>query len=403
MGKKIEQYEKTLMQFLIGALVLFGLYLTSLYSYLLFHSLAEVFSVAVAFAIFMLVWNARRFIGNSSLLLLGIGYLFIGGLDFIHTLAYKGMGVFRGYDTNLPTQLWIAARYIESLVFLAVPLFLQRRLKPGFLFFGFTIITVFLLASIFYWGIFPVCFVEGVGLTSFKKISEYIISLIFLAAIVLLVREHEEFDPGVFRLLIGAIIVRIASELAFTFYISAYGFANLIGHFLKIVSFYLIYKALIEIGLRKPYNLLFRDLEQAKETAEAASRAKSALLANMSHELRTPLNSILGFSQILEMEAESMSEEHLGFIRHIKGSGEHLLEMVNDILDLSKIEAGRIEIEKMPFHLNEMLLRLRATIAYLANKKKIRVEANIGPDLGLIEADEVRIKQVLYNLLSNAI
>ena len=240
-------------------------------------------------------------------------------------------------------------------------------------------------------------------MTSFKKISEYIISLIFLAAIVLLVREREEFDPGVFRLLIGAIIVRIASELAFTFYISAYGFANLIGHFLKIVSFYLIYKALIEIGLRKPYNLLFRDLEQAKETAEAASRAKSALLANMSHELRTPLNSILGFSQILEMEAESMSEEHLGFIRHIKGSGEHLLEMVNDILDLSKIEAGRIEIEKMPFHLNEMLLRLRATIAYLANKKKIRVEANIGPDLGLIEADEVRIKQVLYNLLSNAI
>ena len=92
MGKKIEQYEKTLMHFLIGALVLFGLYLTSLYSYLLFHSLAEVFSVAVAFAIFMLVWNARRFIGNSSLLLLGIGYLFIGGLDFIHTLAYKGMG-----------------------------------------------------------------------------------------------------------------------------------------------------------------------------------------------------------------------------------------------------------------------------------------------------------------------
>ncbi|HEB33160.1 MAG TPA: PAS domain S-box protein, partial [Spirochaetes bacterium] len=94
------------------------------------------------------------------------------------------------------------------------------------------------------------------------------------------------------------------------------------------------------------------ELQKAKEDAEAANGIKSIFLANMSHELRTPLNSILGFSQILEMEPEKLCEEQLQFVGYIKNSGDHLLKMVNDILDLSRIEAGKIEIEKRPFDLN---------------------------------------------------
>ena len=108
----------------IWALVLGGLYLTSLYNYLLFHSLAEVFSAAVALAIFMLVWNVRRSLSNNYLLFVGIAYLFIGGLDVLHTLAFKGMGIFREYDENLQAQLWIAARYLQSLSLLVAPFFL---------------------------------------------------------------------------------------------------------------------------------------------------------------------------------------------------------------------------------------------------------------------------------------
>ena len=93
-----------------GIFVLFGLYITSLYSYLLFHSLSEIFSIAVACGIFMVAWNSRRFLDNNYLLFLGVAYLFIGGIDLIHTLAYKGMGIFQGYDANLPTQLWISSR-----------------------------------------------------------------------------------------------------------------------------------------------------------------------------------------------------------------------------------------------------------------------------------------------------
>ncbi len=103
------------------------------------------------------------------------------------------------------------------------------------------------------------------------------------------------------------------------------------------------------------------------------------------------------------MESDNLSKDQLQFVGHIKSSCDHLLEMINDILDISKIEAGEMEVVKMPFDLRHMLRRVPLMAKYPADKKKIQIELKIDPDLGLIEADEVRIKQVLYNLLSNAI
>ena len=156
---------------LIGALVLLGLYLTSRHSYLLFHSLAEIFGVVVAYGIFVLTWNSRRFIDNSYILFLGIAYLFIGTIDLVHMLAYNGMGVFPEYGSNQATQLWIAARYLQSVSFLAAPFFLGRKLNPLLVFFCYMVVTSLLFLSIFYWHIFPTCYVDNVGLTPFKKIS----------------------------------------------------------------------------------------------------------------------------------------------------------------------------------------------------------------------------------------
>jgi len=239
-----------------GIFILLGFYLLSLYHYLLFHSIAEIFSIIIACGIFMVAWNSRRFLGNNYLLFLGIAYLFIAGLDLVHTLGYKGMAIFKGYDTNLATQLWIAARYMESLSLLIAPLFFGRAIRIR-LIFAIYIGVFFLSVGSVFGNIFPTCFVEGTGLTLFKKGSEYIISLILIGAIILLFQKRKEFDEGVFQILIASIAVTIASELAFTFYIHAYGFSNLIGHILKIISFYLIYKAIIETGLVRPYGLLF--------------------------------------------------------------------------------------------------------------------------------------------------
>ncbi|UCC60417.1 MAG: PAS domain-containing sensor histidine kinase, partial [Dehalococcoidia bacterium] len=203
---------------LFGALVLLGLYLTSRTNYLLFHSLAELFSIIVAIGIFALAWHTRRSLANNYILFIGIAYLFVGGIDLLHTLGYTGMGVFTGYGTNLPTELWIAARYIESLSLFIAPLFIGRKLNANLAFIGYALVTALLLVSIFTWNIFPDSFIEGTGLTAFKKTSEYVISAILLGSLYLLSRKRTEFDRTVFRLLAASIIVTIGSELLFTLY-----------------------------------------------------------------------------------------------------------------------------------------------------------------------------------------
>jgi len=252
--------------FLTGGLLLLGLFLTSLYNYLLFHSLAEVFSVVIAFCIFILAWNCRHIIDNNYLIFLGIAYLFIGFIDIIHTLSYAGMGAFPAFDANLPTQLWIIARYLESISLLLACFILdKKKIKFNLVLLGYIITVTLLFLSIFYWKIFPACFIEGSGLTPFKKISEYIISLILAASLFLLLRKKERFDRQVLQWLVISILLTIASELAFTFYISVYGLSNLIGHIFKIISFYFIYQAIVVTGLTKPHELLFKNLQESEE------------------------------------------------------------------------------------------------------------------------------------------
>jgi PAS domain S-box-containing protein len=145
-------------------------------------------------------------------------------------------------------------------------------------------------------------------------------------------------------------------------------------------------------------------LKIAKEKAIEANQAKSTFLANMSHELRTPLNGIIGFTQVLERQlSNTLNEKQLKFFNTIKSSGDHLLEMVNDILDLSKIEAGKIDLDLKPFDFGKMLVRSPDIIKADAHNKNLIIKTNIQPHLGWLNGDETRLKQVIFNLLSNAV
>jgi len=145
-------------------------------------------------------------------------------------------------------------------------------------------------------------------------------------------------------------------------------------------------------------------LLQEKQIAEVANRTKSEFLANMSHELRTPLNSIIGFSDLLYEQAYGeLNEKQLRSVENVSKSGKHLLNLINDILDISKVEAGKLELDYKDFELASKLNMIRNLLYPIADRKNIKIEIDMDNKLRSIRADEDRFIQIMYNLVDNAV
>ncbi len=164
-------------------------------------------------------------------------------------------------------------------------------------------------------------------------------------------------------------------------------------------------------ALKKAYDQLeikvaerTKELAVAKEKAEESDRLKSAFLASMSHELRTPLNSIIGFTGIILQELVGpLNEEQEKQLNMVQDSAHHLLSLINDVLDLSKIEAGQLNVASEKFEINEIINRVVKTVSPMASKKGLTVETEIPPELRAIKSDKRRVEQVLLNLVNNSI
>jgi len=529
-----------------------GFYIAQV-NYLVFHTSAELFSILVSGSIFTLSWNSRRFFSGGYFVLIGVAYLFISLIDLAHTMSYKGMPLFHdGDNVDWSIQLWIASRYIESLSLLMAPLLIKKTLSAPKIFWGYLVVTMAVFLSIFTFDLFPHSFIEGQGLTPFKRVSEYIICLILAGSILLLHRTKDSFDPRVLALMYISTGLTICSELSFTLYSNPYGLANWFGHIFKILSFYLIYKAIIKTGLQEPFSVLFRDIQAkeeqlalanselekrvqertaelaqseaqfrtladlspvgifrttplgqltfvnqrwsdiagieaeqalstdwlqalhpedqakvtslweqsisqeqaflaefrfltpsgettwvlgqsktivqqnllqgyvgaltnithskqreselaaAKSEAEAANQAKTAFLSMMSHELRTPMNGILGMAQILLLS--DLTPDQRTECEIIIKSGENLTSILNDILDLSKVEAGRQVVTYRPFNVEQVVVDIAELFAGAALMKNLRLTYDIDSNIEMsLIGDPDLLRRALLNLVGNAI
>ncbi|HYE10092.1 MAG TPA: MASE3 domain-containing protein, partial [Patescibacteria group bacterium] len=390
--------------------LLVGLYLISSYNYLLFHSIAELFSIIVASIIFVIVLNSGKYIENNYLIIIGLSYAFIGFLDLLHTLSYVGMNIFTDYN-YYANQVWVATRYLEAFTLLIAFSYLSKKKKINQIsvLTVYSIITMVITLSIFVWRIFPICFVVGKGLTQFKIISEYIISALLLINMLLLYLNRKRFAHNVYNLLMISFGFAIATEISFTLYITNYSFMNMIGHYFKVFAYYFSYRAIIVTAIQEPYDLIFeklvkkeRELETALKQAEIANHLKSEFLAKVSHEIRTPMNSIIGFTSILIRDESN--KEKAEKLKFIKDSGLFLLRLINDILDFSKIEAGKMKQECYEFSPVQLGNDLINTFSVEVLKKSLILNLVCDVDESLrLMGDEYKIKQVLINIVGNAV
>jgi PAS domain S-box-containing protein len=233
-------------------------------NYNLFHGFADGASIIISASTFAIIWNSRHRVNNDYFLFTGIAFLFFAFLDAMHVLGNKNMGVFPAYG-NLGPTFYIASRYLLSVSLLCAPLFIHQRVKAPVVLGAYTLVCALVVLSVFYWKVFPICIVEGVGLTPFKVVSDYIICLILAGSIVLLLRHRESFDPRVLRIIVSSIVLSIAAGLTFTLYTDPFGITNMMGHLFQLASFYMVYIAFIETSLTKPHEILFRELKQNEE------------------------------------------------------------------------------------------------------------------------------------------
>lgn len=391
---------------IVGGMVFIAvaaLYALSQYSYLLFHSLAEIFSVVIAAGVFVVAWNTRRFNPESPLIYIGTGYLCVALIDVLHTISYQGMGVFPP-DRFYANQLWITARFIEAstlLVFLGLIKKRNRtadRLIPVIL----SILTAAAVFTILVVPIFPVCFVAGHGQTAFKIIGEYAICAELLAAFLLFRRDESVYEPSVVRLMKVSILLTVAEELLFTTYTDNFGVTNVLGHLFKIASFYLMYKAVIETSLRKPYDTTFRQLVRHEQALENANRMKDRLLSIIGHDLRNPVGGIAEMSRLILNDETVLNQLSVHEVMdHIYRSASQSLDLLNNLLYWARSQNETLKMEVEEFALSDITTSTVELFDTAIQNKSLSVDIKVDGDR--ICADRNMVTTVLRNLFSNAV
>lgn len=374
-----------------------GLVIVSRSNYLLFHSLVEVAIITTGFLSFAFTWHLRRF-EFGPLLVIGILLGCTSIINIFHMLSFKGMGVL-GNDANLPTQLWIASRYLFSIVVLITLTIPKITFNPTALLGSLLLTTAILLGAVFK-GYFPVCFIQDVGQTPFKIYSEYIISFFLIISMAIFWMKGRVFSERVNWLILLFFGFSILTELVFTSYLGVYDLSNMMGHIFQLTATYFLYKAVVETGLVNPFELMFKNLNDAVNT-------RDEFISIASHELKTPLTPLKLHLQMLQRELLKENEDERNNTKILKAARTanelviRLNQLIDGMLDVSRLSTGKFEIFREKTNLSELLSHLvqRYESQILAANSKLVLKLEQVES----EVDALRIEQVLINLILNAI
>lgn len=297
----------------VAVFVLF-LYAASLYNFLLFRVLVELFSIIVSFGIFAVAWNSRKLDGDTFLFFVGIAFLFIGFFDILHFVSRPEFGVLENASIVLSQKIRSVERFLEALSFLLALIFLKIKLGPRVIFLGYLVLSLAIFLSLFYGNILPAVS-SGSSVSSKTWSNDAIIFILGLAVAVLVIRR-KDFDFRVGYLLLLSLVLKILDIAVSEPYIGVYSIRNFGGYSLRFASFYLLYKAVIETGLMTPYWLLFKNLKRNEESLKKARtelefkvKERTTALSKINRDLKKEIE------ERLQAEEDLVdSYKHLGFI-----------------------------------------------------------------------------------------
>lgn len=376
--------------------------LSALHSYLLFHSLAEMFSISLGIGIFLLAWSFRQFEAMAAVVRLGIGFLFVALFDIVHVLSYKGMGIFDS-GTDPPTQTWILGRFLEGIalfLFAVFPAWTARVPAIGFKI-AYGLFFLGAMVAIYVYPVFPRAHGEEAGQTPFKIISELLICLLFLVAALVVHRRLPQYSP--LRLpLITALVVAAITELSFTLYQDVYSILNQIGHNLKVISYYLIYQAIIKTQITVPVRLALGSILN-RDVQDVMSEHTRDLLGVLAHDLRSPFATLRSTSEALLSMKDSLTEEDReALIEAIYATSRQANGLFDDLAEWVALQTGSTMRPVQPYLASEEVDKELDLIRFLAKQKNLSFKTSIDEGL-LTTVDPQIIRAIVRNLLNNAI
>ncbi|TFF88267.1 MAG: hypothetical protein EU550_01595, partial [Promethearchaeota archaeon] len=280
----------------------------------------------------------------------------------------------------------------------------ERNINPKLTFLMYTIIGTIIIILIFT-NIFPECYIEGYGLTPFKIISEYLIIAILSLSIILLHRKREKFDKNVFILIVVSNFLMILSEIFFTLYIDVFGFFNFIGHLLKILEFYLIYKAIIQIGLRFPFRSLLREIKQneqiLRESYERIDFYKDLFAHDISNIIQILDLSIGLFQEKMEKKENLLQDkEDKKILTNIQSQIKRGVNLIENVRKLTEIETNSRELFEI-----DIKDHLEKSIEYIEEafeRKGIDISKEYKTNDLIVKANEL-LQEVFQNILVNSV